>query len=438
MRMVCDTPYILDPNCRISPKLEELERVLAELVAEPDRKIILFSEWERMLFLVRELAEEMGLEFAWHTGSVPQERRRAEIARFKRDPGCRLFLSTDSGAVGLNLQAASAIINLDLPWNPARLEQRIARAWRKNQMRTVDVINLVTEDSIEHSMLHLLAQKQALADGVLDRDGDLSEVKMPSGRSAFVERMAMMLGEAAAPVAVTPADATFADVAPVAPAERLRADLVSRHGDALLLLTSRKGSDGKEVFVAVLDADAATVVREREHLAQAAGTTSPDAAVPGAASIEGLAVEVMDRATHEAIERLTASGVLHAAGEGVRDLVRSPSLPPPAEVAARQRLAKCAEWLGGAERKLRMALLLAQGGFAEEAMPALNACLDLANNARAAMNGEAEVEGEGDASVALLSDAGGGPLEGLAATTSLVERMLAEVRRGLGTSLAAA
>ena len=60
MRMVCDTPYILDPNCRISPKLEELERVLAELVAEPDRKIILFSEWERMLFLVRELAEEMG------------------------------------------------------------------------------------------------------------------------------------------------------------------------------------------------------------------------------------------------------------------------------------------------------------------------------------------------------------------------------------------
>jgi SNF2 family DNA or RNA helicase len=45
------------------------------------------------------------------------------------------------------------VINLDLPWNPAKLEQRIARAWRKNQIRTVDVINLVTEDSIEHVML---------------------------------------------------------------------------------------------------------------------------------------------------------------------------------------------------------------------------------------------------------------------------------------------
>jgi hypothetical protein len=425
MRMICDTPYILDANCRISPKLEELERVLAELVAEPDRKIILFSEWERMLFLVRELAEEMGLEFAWHTGSVPQERRRAEIARFKRDPGCRLFLSTDSGAVGLNLQAASAIVNLDLPWNPARLEQRIARAWRKNQMRTVDVINLVTEDSIEHSMLHLLAQKQALADGVLDRDGDASSVKMPSGRSAFVERMAMMLGEAAAPVVVTP------EV--VAPAERLRADLVSRHGDALLLLASRKGSDGREVFVAVLDADAGTVARERELLSR--GVVAGAGAV--GAGGEGLAVEVLDRATHEAIERLTASGLLHAGGEGGQELVRSPSLPPAAEVVARQRLVKCAEWLGGAERKLRMALLLAQGGFADEAMPALNACLDLANNARAAMSGEAEGVGDGDAAVALPGDAGGAPLEGLAATTSLVERMLAEVRRGLETSLAA-
>ncbi len=466
MRMVCDTPYILDPNCRISPKLEELERVLAELVAEPDRKIILFSEWERMLFLVRELAEEMGLEFAWHTGSVPQERRRAEIARFKHDPGCRLFLSTDSGALGLNLQAASAIINLDLPWNPARLEQRIARAWRKNQMRTVDVINLVTEDSIEHSMLHLLAQKQALADGVLDRDGDLSAVKMPSGRSAFVERMAMMLGETAGAALPTPdiaegevaqAGAAQAGVLPAAPADRLRADLVSRHGDALLLLTSRKGSDGREVFIAVLDADAATVVREREHLAQAAAAIEPssdasaagasplDAASPGAASrraasVEGLTVEVLDRATHEAIERLTASGLLHAAGEGGPELVRSPTLPPAAEAVSRQRLAKCAEWLGGAERKLRMALLLAQGGFAEEAMPALNACLDLANNARAAMNGERDGDGDGEGNDATVppTDAGTGPLESLTATTDAVERMLAEVRRGLATSLAAA
>lgn len=189
MRMVCDTPYILDPTCRISPKLEELEGILSDLLAEPDRKIIIFSEWTGMLELVRELAGEMGIECAWHTGSVPQLRRRAEIARFKHDPACRLFLSTDSGAVGLNLQVASAVINVDLPWNPAKLEQRIARAWRKNQMRTVTVVNLVTENSIEHGILHLLGQKQALADGVLDGRGDLAALKMPSGRAAMIERI---------------------------------------------------------------------------------------------------------------------------------------------------------------------------------------------------------------------------------------------------------
>jgi SNF2 family DNA or RNA helicase len=105
MRMICDTPAILDPSCRISPKLEELEGILTDLLGEPDRKIIIFSEWERMLELVRELAAELGVEAAWRTGSVPQQRRRAEILRFKQDPACRLFLSTDSGSVGLNLQA---------------------------------------------------------------------------------------------------------------------------------------------------------------------------------------------------------------------------------------------------------------------------------------------------------------------------------------------
>ncbi len=185
MRMVCDTPAILDPSCRISPKLEELEGVLAE----PGRKVIVFSEWERMLDMARELAGEMGVECAWHTGSTPQLRHRAEIARFKHDPACRLFLSNDSGAVGLNLQIASAVVNVDLPWNPAKLEQHIAQAWRKNQMRAVSVVNLVTENSIEHGILHLLGHKQALADGVLDGAGDLGALKMPSGRAAMVERM---------------------------------------------------------------------------------------------------------------------------------------------------------------------------------------------------------------------------------------------------------
>ena len=90
--------------------------------------MIIFSEWTRMLELTRDLCQRLDLGFAWHTGTVPQKRRRGEINLFKSDPRCRVFLSTDSGAAGLNLQNASVVVNCDLPWNPAKLEQRIARA----------------------------------------------------------------------------------------------------------------------------------------------------------------------------------------------------------------------------------------------------------------------------------------------------------------------
>jgi hypothetical protein len=97
-----------------------------------------------------------GLRLA-HRQRPPAAPPRLEINAFKNDPACRVFLSTDSGATGLNLQNASVVINCDLPWNPAKLEQRIARAWRKHQTRPVTVINLISENTIEHRMLGTLA-----------------------------------------------------------------------------------------------------------------------------------------------------------------------------------------------------------------------------------------------------------------------------------------
>ncbi|MGC1864258.1 MAG: plasmid partitioning protein RepB C-terminal domain-containing protein [Methylocystis sp.] len=188
---------------------------------------------------------------------MAQERRRAEINRFKRDPACRLFLSTDSGSVGLNLQAASAVVNVDLPWNPAKLEQRIARAWRNNQTRSVTVVNLVAEGTIEHSILHLLGQKQALADGVIDGQGDLATLKMPSGGGAFIERMqAMMDIPARGALRVISAEEAFV------------ADLVERLGERALLVQERRGEDGRARLLVVLNTDAETLATEaarRQH-----------------------------------------------------------------------------------------------------------------------------------------------------------------------------
>src|SRR5271166_2025402 len=335
MRMICDTPAILDPTCRVSPKLEELERILDDLLEEPDRKIIVFSEWERMLDLVRELAAEIGVDVAWHTGSVPQQRRRAEIMRFKKDPACRLFLSTDSGSVGLNLQAASAVINIDLPWNPAKLGQRIARAWRKNQTRSVTVVNLVSEDTIEHQILHLLGQKQALADGVLDGEGNLAKLKMPSGRAAMIERMQALMQSRAAPRIVSPEEAL---------AEELR----QRHGERALLIEARTGADGRIRILAVLDLDGDTLAAEakRQEVRRSGG---PE-------------VELIDRTTWLAMRRLAAGGMITLVEGHSRVLHQSPEFggggDPGCDAGARVSTLRA-----DAERSLGMARALAGGGF---------------------------------------------------------------------------
>lgn len=305
MRMLCDTPYILDPDCRICPKLEELESVLADLADEPDCKIIVFSEWVRMLELVGGLAREMDLDVAWHHGGVPQQRRRMEIRRFKEDPFCRLFLSSDAGSLGLNLQVASVVINLDLPWNPAKLEQRIARAWRKNQRRPVRVINLVTADSIEQRMQGVLASKQELADGVLDGQGDLSALAMPSGRAALVERLDAAIGANGFADGVEGPILERAEFC----AERLRDDLLARYGDGLLLLETRRDEAGAETVLAVIDAAPASAAHEAEHLSQVHGAMGEQGA--GAPRFE-----VLDRSGYAMLQRLIETGIVRfAAGE---------------------------------------------------------------------------------------------------------------------------
>ena len=386
MRMVCDTPAILDPTCRISPKLEELEGVLSDLLEEPDRKVIVFSEWERMLTMVRELAGEMGVDSAWHTGSVPQQRRRAEINRFKHDPACRLFLSTDSGSVGLNLQAASAVVNVDLPWNPAKLEQRIARAWRKNQIRSVSVVNLVTEDSIEHSILHLLGRKQALADGVLDGAGDLAALKMPSGRAAFVERMQAMMASQRPAARVIP------------PEEALVAELVERHGDKALLVEARQVFDGSPKLMAVLDLDPQTLAAEAARLSSATR----------------IAVDVIDRSAWLTMRRLAAAGLLQFTHEA-RVLHRSSALHE-AGAEALPADQRSGPLMAEAQRSLRMAKVLASGGFPEEAPALLAKALQKAGAAQMAERAElpADASAATDADIRRLVQRGALPGDALA------------------------
>lgn len=202
---------------------------------------MVFSQWVRTHELIIRRLKERGWDYALFHGGVPGEKRGALVERFVEDPACRVFLSTDAGGVGLNLQhAAATVVNMDMPWNPAVLEQRIGRVHRMGQTRSVQVVNFVAQGTIEEGMLSVLAFKKSLFAGVLD--GGENEVFLHGTRlSAFMKSVDEVTGAmgAAEPLdAAAAADAESEAARPAQAAETVAADAVAADAasaqDALL------------------------------------------------------------------------------------------------------------------------------------------------------------------------------------------------------------
>ncbi len=194
-RMSADSTFLVDKQAPgYSSKLETLDDLLGSLLAEEDRKVILFSEWTTMLGLIEPLIEKRGVQYVRLDGSVPQKQRQRLVQRFQEDPDCRLFIATNAGAMGLNLQAANTVVNVDLPWNPAMLEQRVARAHRMGQPHPVQVFVLVTEDTIEENLLATLSAKHELALAALDAESEVDTVDLASGMEELKRRLEILLG----------------------------------------------------------------------------------------------------------------------------------------------------------------------------------------------------------------------------------------------------
>jgi superfamily II DNA or RNA helicase len=194
-RMAANGTYLVtkeEPNW--SSKLERLGGLFDEIAAEEDRKVVLFSEWTTMLDLIEPLLTARGLSFVRLDGSVPQKRRQELVNTFQTDPTCRMFLTTNAGSVGLNLQAANTVINVDLPWNPAVLEQRIGRAHRMGQTQPVQVFILVTEQTLEENLLQTLSWKKDLALAALDSSSEVTEVQTQSSAEELKARLEVLLG----------------------------------------------------------------------------------------------------------------------------------------------------------------------------------------------------------------------------------------------------
>jgi superfamily II DNA or RNA helicase len=168
MRMSCDSTYLLDQSSDYGVKADELATLLGEIWEQPNTKVVVFSQWVRMHELLERRFEDHDWQRVLFHGGVPGSQRKGLIDRFREDAECRAFLSTDAGGVGLNLQFATVVVNMDLPWNPAVLEQRIGRVHRLGQRLPVSVVNFVSKGTIEEGMLSVLKFKKSLFAGVLD------------------------------------------------------------------------------------------------------------------------------------------------------------------------------------------------------------------------------------------------------------------------------
>jgi superfamily II DNA or RNA helicase len=208
MRLICNALALHDKEIepqdreKTAPKLTEFDEILSESIASNGHKAVVFSQWSNMLEFTEPILQRLGLGYVKLTGAVPSAKRGDLIQKFFDDPDCRVFLSTDAGGVGLNLQAASLVINLDLPWNPAVLEQRIARAHRHGQKSSVQVINLIAKDTIEERMLDTLAAKKNVFATVFGTDESPTAIKFADMGQSLLQKLGDLLK--------TPADVELA------------------------------------------------------------------------------------------------------------------------------------------------------------------------------------------------------------------------------------
>ena len=372
MRLICNALALHDKEIlpkdreKTAPKLGEFEEILTEEIASnghsgPNghggpRKAIVFSQWANMLLFTEPILKRVGLGYVKLTGDVPSAKRGDLIQTFMEDPACRVFLSTDAGGVGLNLQAASLVINLDLPWNPAVLEQRIARAHRHGQHSSVQVINLVAKDTIEERMLDTLAAKKNVFATVFGTDESPTSIKFADTGQSLLQKLGELLkSPAEVELDLAPAEVAALDAAPqpeAAPAPTLK-DFAALLVDRLpgkILLVRKAPTEGILVVVAGAPVELRPVVENclsehyidnppPLHLMDSEGFRSLSAFIPALA-----APPAPDDVAYHAV-----------------------SLPAaPASDLGDARRKRANEGLAFAEKRLALADVLLKGGFPEE------------------------------------------------------------------------
>ncbi len=366
MRLICDALALHDKELppkeheRTGPKLGELAEILLEDIASNGHKAIVFSQWSTMLALTEPVIKRVGLGYVKLTGDVPSAKRGELIQQFFDDPACRVFLSTDAGGVGLNLQAASLVINLDLPWNPAVLEQRIARAHRHGQPSSVQVINLIAKDTIEERMLDTLATKKNVFASIFGADEAPSTLRFEDMGQSLLQKLGELLKE--------PAEVVL-ELAPAKPVTPIQVEAhIATIKDFAALLIDRlpgriqlvrkapaiPGATGEGILVVVSGAPAEARAVVEKCLTELFLDNAP-------------ALHLMDSEGYRALMSfLPGLGAAAAPEDVAYHAISLPTTPVSNSALIESRRKRTNTGLTFAEKRLALADVLIKGGFPEE------------------------------------------------------------------------
>jgi SNF2 family DNA or RNA helicase len=160
-----------------SPKLD---RLMYWLASSSKEKILVYSKYKYMLHIIHAvLTINYGISAVQHHGSMTPIKKTEAVARFKNDDRCRVFLSSDAGAYGLDMNMSNLLINYDLPWSAGKLDQRNSRHRRRSStFQTVAVRNLVLRNSFEERRLRILDRKRNIGSAILDGHGANAQGKI--------------------------------------------------------------------------------------------------------------------------------------------------------------------------------------------------------------------------------------------------------------------
>jgi SNF2 family DNA or RNA helicase len=168
-QICCDPSVFIEGYAGESGKLLALDELLEEIISEGHR-VLLFSQFTSVLKNIAKRFNKNGIEYMYLDGTVKSELRGGMVKEFNEGKGSVFLISLKAGGTGLNLTGADVVIHFDPWWNPAVEDQATDRAHRIGQDKTVEVIKIIAQGTIEEKIIKLQETKKEIISNVMDED----------------------------------------------------------------------------------------------------------------------------------------------------------------------------------------------------------------------------------------------------------------------------